>query len=247
METLYSDRGSNFLSEAMMEVCQRLGISKRHTLSFNPQGNGLVERLNKTLIDTLRHLVSKTQEDWCQHLPLSLMAFRNINHRTVETVEETPAFLLYGRAPVMPYDLIFSDPVRTYSYTPSYAQQLVNRLQSTYTLVKNNLEKSTDEIQKHQKSFPKSNKSSVGNLVYLHTRKIKFRTSKNLAKQNQGPFRVVKQNLLVPSCHVHWDDGMKFCSSNVFLLDNGCDEVIHCIYSMIYDDRFQGKSIRPYD
>ncbi|GBL97722.1 hypothetical protein AVEN_255487-1, partial [Araneus ventricosus] len=131
METLYSDRGSNFLSEAMMEVYQRLGISKRHTLSFNPQGNGLVERLNKTLIDTLSHLVSETQEDWCQHLPLALMAFRNAYHRTFE---ETPAFLLYGRDPVMPYDLIFSDPVRTYSDTPSYAQQLANRLQSTYTL-----------------------------------------------------------------------------------------------------------------
>ncbi|GBM06710.1 hypothetical protein AVEN_217925-1 [Araneus ventricosus] len=136
METLYSDRGSNFLSEAMMEVYQRLGISKRHTLSFNPQGNGLVERLNKTLIDTLSYLVSETQEDWCQHLPLALMAFRNAYHRTVE---ETPAFLLYGKAAVMPYDLIFSDPVRTYSDTPSFAQQLVNRLQSTYTLVKNNL------------------------------------------------------------------------------------------------------------
>ncbi|GBL79494.1 Gypsy retrotransposon integrase-like protein 1, partial [Araneus ventricosus] len=134
METLYSDRGSNFLSEAMMEVYQRLGISKRHTLSFNPQGNGLVERLNKTLIDTLSHLVSETQEDWCQHLPLALMAFRNAYHRTVE---ETPAFLLYGRDPVMPYDLIFFDPVRTYSDTPSYAQQLVNRLQSTYTLPSN--------------------------------------------------------------------------------------------------------------
>ncbi|GBO01669.1 Retrovirus-related Pol polyprotein from transposon 297, partial [Araneus ventricosus] len=193
METLYSDRGSNFLSEAMMEVYQRLGISKRHTLSFNPQGNGLVERLNKTLIDTLSHLVSETQEDWCQHLPLALMAFRNAYHRTVE---ETPAFLLYGRDPVMPYDLIFSDPVRTYSDTPSYAQQLVNRLQSTYTLVKNNLEKSADEIQKHQKPFPKSKQICVGNLVYLHTPKIKLHTSKKLAKQNQGPFRVVKQNSL---------------------------------------------------
>ncbi|GBM13336.1 hypothetical protein AVEN_226313-1 [Araneus ventricosus] len=194
METLYSDRGSNFLSEAMMEVYQRLGISKRHTLSFNPQGNGLVERLNKTLIDTLSYLVSETQEDWCQHLPLALMAFRNAYHRTVE---ETPAFLLYGKAAVMPYDLIFSDPVRTYSDTPSYAQQLVNRLQSTYTLVKNNLEKSADEIQKHQKPFPKSKQICVGNLVYLHTPKIKLHTSKKLAKQNQGPFRVVKQNSLV--------------------------------------------------
>ncbi|GIY89546.1 endonuclease [Caerostris extrusa] len=83
MQTLYSDRGSNFLSAAMNEVYEKLGISKQHTLVYNPEGNGLVERLNKTLIDTLSHLVSEKQEDWCQHVPLALMAFRM--HITVQS------------------------------------------------------------------------------------------------------------------------------------------------------------------
>ncbi|GIY06131.1 endonuclease [Caerostris extrusa] len=106
MQTLYSDRGSNFLSAAMNEVYEKLGISKQHTLAYNPQGNGLVERLNKTLIDTLSHLVSEKQEDWCQHVPLALMAFRSAHHRSIQ---ETPAFLVYGRDLQMPYDLIFRD------------------------------------------------------------------------------------------------------------------------------------------
>ncbi|GBM98845.1 hypothetical protein AVEN_67112-1 [Araneus ventricosus] len=80
MQVLYSDRGSNFLSQAMQEVYNKLGISKQQTLSYSPQGNGLVERLNKTLIDSLSHLVSETQEDWCEHLPFALMAFRNASY-----------------------------------------------------------------------------------------------------------------------------------------------------------------------
>ncbi|GIY54614.1 transposon Tf2-6 polyprotein [Caerostris extrusa] len=76
----------------MNEVYEKLSISKQHTLAYNPQGNGLVERLNKTLIDTLSHLVSEKQEDWCQHVPLVLMAFRNAHHRSIQ---ETPAFFSF--------------------------------------------------------------------------------------------------------------------------------------------------------
>ncbi|GBM74529.1 hypothetical protein AVEN_126580-1 [Araneus ventricosus] len=141
MQTLYSDRGSNFLSDAMMDVYAKLGIPNHHTLAFNPQGNGLVERLNKTLVDSLSHLVSEKQEDWCQHVPLALMAFRSAYHRSIQ---ETSDFLVYGRDPVMPYDLIFSDPVRSYSDTPSYVHQLVNRLQSSFASVKQHLENSAE-------------------------------------------------------------------------------------------------------
>ncbi|GBO04446.1 Retrovirus-related Pol polyprotein from transposon 17.6 [Araneus ventricosus] len=111
MQVLYSDRGSNFLSQAMQEVYNKLGISKQQTLSYSPQGNGLVERLNKTLIDSLSHLVSENQEDWCEHLPFALMAFRNACH---STTNESPNFLVYGRDPVMPYHLIYSEKIRSY-------------------------------------------------------------------------------------------------------------------------------------
>ncbi|GIY59780.1 hypothetical protein CDAR_62271 [Caerostris darwini] len=49
----------------MNEVYEKLGISKQQTLSYNPQGNGQVERLSKTLIDDLNHLVWEKQEDYC--------------------------------------------------------------------------------------------------------------------------------------------------------------------------------------
>ncbi|GIY04446.1 transposon Tf2-6 polyprotein [Caerostris darwini] len=84
MHTFYSDRRSNFLSAAMNEVYEKLDISKQKTLTYNPQGNGLAERLNTTLIDTLSHLVSEKQEDWCQHVPLDLMAFRNAHHSSIQ-------------------------------------------------------------------------------------------------------------------------------------------------------------------
>ncbi|GIY79078.1 integrase catalytic domain-containing protein [Caerostris extrusa] len=66
-----------FFSAAMNGVHTKNWVYPNNIrLSYNPQGNGLVELLNKTLIDTLSHLVSEKQEDWCQHVPLALMAFK---------------------------------------------------------------------------------------------------------------------------------------------------------------------------
>ncbi|GBM44171.1 Retrovirus-related Pol polyprotein from transposon 412 [Araneus ventricosus] len=191
IQTLYSDRGSNFHSNAMQEVYTKLGISKQQTLAYNPRGNGMLERLNKTLIDTLTHLVSVQKADWCENLPFALMAYRNARHRILD---ENPSFLVYGRDPVMPYHLVFSEKVRSYSDSPSYAQQLVTKLQTAFALVKQNLDKQAENYSKVQVSLPKNKRIIIGGLVYVYTPKIKVHTSKKLSKLNQGPYRVMKQN-----------------------------------------------------
>ncbi|GBL98096.1 Retrovirus-related Pol polyprotein from transposon 17.6 [Araneus ventricosus] len=190
MQTLYSDRGSNFLSKAMQEVYDKLGIIKQQTLAFNPRGNGMVERLNKTLIDSLSHLVSVKQEDWCEYLPFALMAFRNAFHTTLK---ECPSYLVFGRDPVMPYHLVYSDKFRSYSDEPSYAQELVSKLQYSFDLVKENLEKAAEKNSKRNVTLPLNKQIEIGDLVYLHTPKIKIHTSKKLAKLNHGPFRVINK------------------------------------------------------
>ena len=49
-EQLLSDRGPNFLSELLREVCTLLGIEKINTSGYHPQTDGLVERFNRTVI-----------------------------------------------------------------------------------------------------------------------------------------------------------------------------------------------------
>ncbi|GBN06889.1 hypothetical protein AVEN_137571-1 [Araneus ventricosus] len=119
------------------------------------------------------------------------MAYRNARHRILD---KNPSFLVYGRDPVMPYHLIFSEKERSYSGSPSYAQQLVTKLQSAFALVKQNLDKHSESYSKVQVSLPKNKRIVIGDLVYAHTRKIKAHTSKKLPKLNQGPYRVMRQN-----------------------------------------------------
>ena len=72
---LLSDRGATFLSSLLKEVCQIMGLKKVNTTAYHPQGDGLVERFNRTLIDMLAKTVHRTGKDWDECLPYLLFAY----------------------------------------------------------------------------------------------------------------------------------------------------------------------------
>ena len=59
-EQLLSDRGANFLSDLVMEVCKLLQIDKVNTSGYHPQTNGLVEKFNSTLIGMISKVAQCT-------------------------------------------------------------------------------------------------------------------------------------------------------------------------------------------
>ena len=62
-ETMHSDQGRNFESTILSQVLQAPGISKSRTTAYHLQGDGMVERLNLSLLQLLRTYVDK-QDDW---------------------------------------------------------------------------------------------------------------------------------------------------------------------------------------
>ena len=67
--TIHSDQGRNFESTVIKEVCNLLGITRTRTTPYHPQGDGLVERLNRTLINALSKYVGPDQTDWDDWIP----------------------------------------------------------------------------------------------------------------------------------------------------------------------------------
>jgi transposase InsO family protein len=77
-EEILSDQGANFLSELVTDVASFCGVARCKTTPYHPSSNGLVERLNKSLVDTLRKLVEKPDRtDWDQKLPRALWAYNS--------------------------------------------------------------------------------------------------------------------------------------------------------------------------
>ncbi|KRT84965.1 hypothetical protein AMK59_1319 [Oryctes borbonicus] len=94
---IISDRGTSFTSRSFENMCSRHGI--RHTLnsSRHPQANGLVERLNATLVPMMQTAIEDSEgKDWDRHLK---KIERDINTTINKTTGKTPFELLYGYIP----------------------------------------------------------------------------------------------------------------------------------------------------
>lgn len=63
-DVLHSDQGQNFESTILKETLQAFGIAKSHTTVYHPQGDGMVERMNRSLLQLLRVYVDKEPADW---------------------------------------------------------------------------------------------------------------------------------------------------------------------------------------
>lgn len=60
---LHCDQGRSFEGAVLKELCSLLSTKKARTTAYHPQCNGLVERLNRTLLNPLGKHVSDKQKD----------------------------------------------------------------------------------------------------------------------------------------------------------------------------------------
>ena len=99
---ILTDRGSNFQSLAMQELCKQLGIKQLRTTAYHPQTDGAVERFNRTLGDMLTAHVAHNPSIWDEHLDYVVVAYNRTPH---SSTGETPFYLLKGRDALEPSDL----------------------------------------------------------------------------------------------------------------------------------------------
>ena len=74
---LLSDRGANFMSALVEELCTVFGIQKCRTTAYHAQCNGQVERFHQTLFCMIGKLMHDKKAQWEQHLPELLQAYNS--------------------------------------------------------------------------------------------------------------------------------------------------------------------------
>lgn len=189
-QTLITDRGSNFISQAITKVYQELGIRHIATSPWHAAGNAKVERQHASISAALSHLVNNNHVDWDQKLKFALLAIRSAVHLATN---ESPCFILNGRDFRLPYNYLSQPDSFSYADCPSYCEMLLPSLKNTFKLVKTNLEKAaqTQENYRHQTAVDKDLK--ISDLVMLYSPAVKPKLCRKFSKPNKGPFRIVEK------------------------------------------------------
>ncbi|XP_027859036.1 uncharacterized protein LOC114135710 [Xiphophorus couchianus] len=142
------------------------GIMKSHTTPYHPMGNGVTERFNRTLGSMLRSLPPRVKQKWPQMIQSMTFVYNCTAH---ETTGFAPFYLMFGRVPRLPVDLIFKSVLRddTVCDYNAYVKSLMNDLHSAMVLAQ---EHSAAEQRHQSRQYNKRVRGlplSVGDRVLL--------------------------------------------------------------------------------
>ncbi len=192
-KVLLSDRGKNFLLKLVAEVCKIFQIHKVNTSSYHPQSDGLVERFNSTLCQSLSMYVAKDQKDWDEYIPLILLA-----HRTsvCEAIGDSPFYVLYGREPRLPIDVkLLPDVSEDLSKSViEHRKRVVEKVELAQSIAKENIQRSQQKMKDYYDQKSKMPDFEVGQRVWVFTPKTKKGLSRKLLHNWYGPYRIVEQS-----------------------------------------------------
>ena len=157
-DILHSDQGRNFESTILRSTLKELGVTKSRTTAYHPQGDGMVERFNRSLLQLLRSYVEH-QNDWEQFLPLVLFAYRTTIHSSTGC---SPFTLMFGRSPSSP----------TYSSstgfnTATYTENLQYKLAELRDFVECHLTNAAEHQKSHYDENTVTRNFCIGDTVWL--------------------------------------------------------------------------------
>lgn len=167
---LHSDQGRNFEAEVFKQVMDLFDIKKTRTSALHPQGNGMIERFNRTLVRMLAIYTKDHPEEWDQHLCFASMAYNSSVHSTTGF---TPFKLRFGHEMRLPLQALTGNPNETTETeermdSQSYLDELKHRLSIAHkaarVVMKKNMQTYKDryDVGAHSRHF------EVGQAVWLY-------------------------------------------------------------------------------
>ena len=133
---VHSDQGGAFESKLAKEMCKLLEMEKSRTTAYHPEGNGMTERFNRSLLNMLGTLEPRSKLDWKSQVAPLVHAYNCCPHAATGY---SPYFLMFGRHPNLPVDVamgISRSSRQLDSSLPSFVADLRERLSRSYDLAR---------------------------------------------------------------------------------------------------------------
>ncbi len=146
---LHSDQGRNFVGLVIKELCAIANVDQSRTTPYHPEGNGMAERFNQTLLNMLGTLEDSQKTNWKAHVPALVHAYNSTRH---ESTGLTPHFLMFGRHPRLAIDAFLGiepDVIKHKDHS-SYVSGLKSRLDFAYKVASREARK---QSRRHKKRY----------------------------------------------------------------------------------------------
>ena len=146
---LLHDQGREFENELFHNLQNLMGMKRVRTTPYHPQGNGQTERMNQTMQKMLRTLEKTQKKKWKDHLNVITHAYNcSIN----STTGYSPYYLMFGRHPLLPIDMILdTNSTRSPKTHKQYIKGVVESMKEAYRIA----QECTSKQQKYSQSRKK--------------------------------------------------------------------------------------------
>jgi transposase InsO family protein len=183
--SLLTDQGSEFAGAEFASRLRTLGIGKRWTVAYHPQTDGMVERMNRTIIQSLTALSAK--QAWPQALPGVIQA---INNSVASSTKHSPYFLMFGR------NNTSNNVLQPLAPSPEQQQSLQQaHVKATLDTQRTHQQRRT-ELNKRNEAFAKPLAFVAGDWVAVLDPKIRQAAGSKLTPQWVGPCKVLMKKSL---------------------------------------------------
>ena len=196
---VHADQGLCFESDLFNQLCTVWRIAKSRTTPYHPQGNGVCERVNQTIKNSLRRVqVPRNPDEWDLTLPVVLFAYNTSIHSATGF---TPFFLTHGCEARLPSDLIV--PVVDHN-SGSYASTLVHIISSACTVARETLHTNQQREKDYYDTGAVTRLFQPGDVVRLRVGNLFNKPASKLASPWSGQYEVVEVrgvNVKIRSLH----------------------------------------------
>jgi hypothetical protein len=192
-EVILTDRGSHFRNQLVEGLCEKFEIKHKLSSPYHPQTNGLVERFNRTLCESLAK-VSKEENQWDRHIESVLFGYRTATQRTTR---KTPFYLTYGREARLPIDKEMEERDFSELNEKGYQEVIHNRIFDIINLVEGRNEAMTNiersqikQKERYDGKIPKETEFRIGDKVLLKDSAKEKQWTGKLSPNWKGPYYI---------------------------------------------------------
>jgi len=194
VEKIITDQGVSFEAFMFQQLCMLLNTEKLHTTTYHAPGNGITERVNKTVKPNIAKFVNDDHDDWDTFVQLAASTNNNSIHTTTKL---SPYEALTARKPVLVADVIMNNKSLANTRIKDISDY-VWALKRSATYISDLIHENTiaaQDIQKenYDKTVKNSKQFAVGDSVKIDNFRVKPGHSKAFTEKFLGPYTVAER------------------------------------------------------